>query len=101
MASYLNAFVRHANIVKMANMAQLVNPLAPIYTTPARMWYQTIFILCLCFRTIVLENRFKLMLMVLLIHFDGKDIPYLMYHLLMIQQKKVIINVVNRNKERI
>ena len=31
-ATYLHAFVRHANIVKMANLAQLVNVIAPIVT---------------------------------------------------------------------
>ena len=42
-ASYLNTFVRHAHIVKMANMAQLVNVIAPVFTSKEGMWYQTIF----------------------------------------------------------
>jgi len=33
-ATYLHAFVRHAAIVKMANLAQLVNVIAPIVDTP-------------------------------------------------------------------
>jgi alpha-N-arabinofuranosidase len=42
-ASYLNVFIRNAHVVKMANMAQLVNVIAPVFTTKEGMWYQTIF----------------------------------------------------------
>jgi len=42
-ASYLNMFIRNADIVKMANMAQLVNVIAPIFTSKDGLWYQTIF----------------------------------------------------------
>lgn len=39
-AGYLNCFVRHANIVKMANMAQLVNVIAPMMVTHDTLWFQ-------------------------------------------------------------
>ncbi len=39
--SYLNAFIRNAHIVKMANMAQLVNVIAPVFTSPEGLFYQT------------------------------------------------------------
>jgi alpha-N-arabinofuranosidase len=42
-ASYLNAFIRQAHIVKMANMAQLVNVIAPMMVTGDKLWYQPIF----------------------------------------------------------
>ncbi len=42
-AMYLNCFVRHANIVKMANMAQLVNVIAPMMVTRDTLWLQTIY----------------------------------------------------------
>jgi alpha-N-arabinofuranosidase len=42
-ASFLNAFVRNADIVKMANMAQLVNVIAPIFTSETDMFKQTIY----------------------------------------------------------
>ncbi len=41
--SYLNCFLRNAHIVKMANMAQLVNVIAPMMITNDTLWYQTIF----------------------------------------------------------
>jgi len=40
-ATFLNVFVRNAHIVKMANMAQLVNVIAPIRTTEKALWRQT------------------------------------------------------------
>jgi alpha-N-arabinofuranosidase len=42
-AGFLNAFVRNADIVKMANMAQLVNVIAPIFTSEKGMFKQTIY----------------------------------------------------------
>jgi alpha-N-arabinofuranosidase len=42
-AEFLNAFIRNADIVKMANMAQLVNVIAPIFTNEKGMFRQTIF----------------------------------------------------------
>jgi alpha-L-arabinofuranosidase len=42
-AGFLNAFVRNADIVKMANMAQLVNVIAPIFTNENGMFKQTIY----------------------------------------------------------
>ena len=42
-ASYLNVFIRNAHIVKIANMAQLVNVIAPVFTSKEGLWYQTIF----------------------------------------------------------
>ena len=42
-AGFLNAFIRNADIVKMANMAQLVNVIAPIFNSEKGMFKQTIF----------------------------------------------------------
>ena len=42
-ATFLNAFVNHAHIVKMANMAQLVNVIAPIFTNEQGLFLQTIY----------------------------------------------------------
>jgi alpha-L-arabinofuranosidase len=40
-AEFLNSFVRHADVVKMANMAQLVNVIAPMFITEGKLWFQT------------------------------------------------------------
>jgi len=42
-AQFLNCFVRNAHIVKMANMAQLVNVIAPMMVTNDKLWLQTIY----------------------------------------------------------
>jgi alpha-N-arabinofuranosidase len=42
-AMHFNAFIRHAKFVKMANIAQIVNILAPIFTKPDGLFLQTIF----------------------------------------------------------
>ena len=42
-AGYLNAFIRHADSVKIANIAQIVNVIAPILTSGDEMLLQTIF----------------------------------------------------------
>jgi alpha-N-arabinofuranosidase len=42
-AMHFNSFIRHAHSVKMANIAQIVNVIAPIFTRPDGMFLQTIF----------------------------------------------------------
>jgi alpha-N-arabinofuranosidase len=42
-ATFLNTFVNHAHIVKIANMAQLVNVIAPIFTNDKGLFLQTIY----------------------------------------------------------
>jgi len=42
-ATYLNGFIRHADTVRIANFAQLVNVIAPIFTRPDGLFLQTIY----------------------------------------------------------
>jgi alpha-N-arabinofuranosidase len=42
-ATFLNAFVNHAHIVKIANMAQLVNVIAPTFSSDTGLFLQTIY----------------------------------------------------------
>jgi alpha-N-arabinofuranosidase len=42
-ATFLNSFINHAHIIKMANMAQLVNVIAPIFTSDKGLFLQTIY----------------------------------------------------------
>ena len=41
MGMFMNSFIRHANVVKMANLAQLVNVIAPIFTNKQGLFLQT------------------------------------------------------------
>lgn len=43
MGVFFNSFFRHANSVKMANLAQIVNVIAPIFTDKNGLFLQTIF----------------------------------------------------------
>jgi alpha-N-arabinofuranosidase len=42
-SAYLNVFIRHCDVVKMANLAQLVNVIAPIVTSKEGLFLQTIY----------------------------------------------------------
>lgn len=42
-ATFLNGFINNAHIVKIANMAQLVNVIAPIFTSKTGLFLQTIY----------------------------------------------------------
>ena len=42
-ATFLNTFVNHSHIVKIANLAQMVNVIAPIFTNDKGLFLQTIF----------------------------------------------------------
>jgi alpha-L-arabinofuranosidase len=42
-ASYLNGFIRQCRVVRMANFAQLVNAIAPIFTSRQGLFKQTIY----------------------------------------------------------
>jgi alpha-N-arabinofuranosidase len=43
MGMFLNSFLRHADVVRLANLAQLVNVIAPIFTDKNRLFLQTIY----------------------------------------------------------
>lgn len=43
MGMFLNSFIRHAHVVKMANLAQIVNVIAPIFTNERGLYLQTIY----------------------------------------------------------
>jgi alpha-N-arabinofuranosidase len=42
-AQFLNSFIRHADVVKIANLAQIVNVIAPLMTDGDELLFQTIF----------------------------------------------------------
>jgi alpha-L-arabinofuranosidase len=100
-ASYLNVFVRNAHIVKMANMAQLVNVIAPIFTSPQGFWYQTIFYPLELFANNCTGKSLQAFVDCPTYKLQDKNIPYLdvssAYNK---DERKLIINVVNRNKDK-
>jgi alpha-N-arabinofuranosidase len=109
-AGFLNAFVRNADIVKMANMAQLVNVIAPIFTNETGLFRQTIY-----FPLALFANNVKGTSLDVFVDCDTyntdeffiglgesktqqSDVPYLDVSSVY-AKGEVIINVVNRNKD--
>jgi len=98
-ATFLNAFVNHAHIVKIANMAQLVNVIAPIFTNENGLFLQTIY-----YPLQLFANNTKGKALALFVdspkyssrRFD--DIPYLDTSAAY-DNGYLVVNVVNRHKD--
>jgi alpha-N-arabinofuranosidase len=100
-ASYLNAFVRHADIVRMTNMAQIVNLLGPIATTNEKTWRQTIFYPLQLFANNCFGQSLSLSVSTPVYSIDNADQPYVDASSAFNPDKKtVVVNVVNRHKEQ-
>lgn len=101
-AMYLNTFLRHANSVKMANMAQLVNVIAPMMVTNDKLWKQTIYYPLQLFsrnchgqslETFVQCDKYDAG--------DYKQIPYLdVSNIYNDKTQELVINVVNRHQDK-
>jgi alpha-N-arabinofuranosidase len=99
-ATFLNTFVNHAHIVKIANMAQLVNVIAPMFTNEQGMFLQTIYYPLQLFATNTKGKALEL-------YQDGPkykstrfdDVPYLDTSA-SIDNGTVVINVVNRHRDQ-
>ncbi len=99
-AGYLNVFVRNAHIVKMANMAQLVNVIAPIFTTENGLFYQTIYYPLQLFANHCDGMSVSAFVDCPEYELNGQKIPYLDVSSAYNKNKnELIINVVNRNKD--
>ena len=111
-ASFLNGFIRNADIVKMANLAQLVNVIGTMFTTPDDMFKQTIYYPLQLYA----EHAYGTSLDV---HVNSDtydtdeffiglgeqqtqqtDVPYLDVSATYQDDGEVIINVVNRHRDR-
>lgn len=110
-AGFLNAFIRNSDIVKMANMAQLVNVIAPIFTNEDGLFLQTIYYPLQLFAQNAHGTSLDLFVDCETYDTDEffiglgesttiqKNVPYLdvsASH----QNGEVIINVVNRSKDK-
>lgn len=99
-ATFLNAFVNHAHIVKMANMAQLVNVIAPIFVNDTGLYLQTIYYPLQLFATNAKGKALDLFLDVPRYksrRFD--DVPYLDTSA-SFDNGILAVNVVNRHKDQ-
>jgi len=99
-ATFLSSFVNHSNVVKIANMAQLVNVIAPIFTNDNGMFLQTIYYPLQLFATYAKGKSIQLLS-------DGPrymtrrfgDVPYLDTSAAL-DNGTLILNVTNRHPSR-
>src|ERR1035437_5824357 len=99
-ATFLNSFVNHAHIVKIANMAQLVNVIAPIFSNDKGIFLQTIY-----YPLALFANHTKGKALQLFVdspkyktrRFD--DVPYLDVSCA-IDNGQLVINAVNRHPDQ-
>lgn len=99
-ATFLNAFVNHAHSVKIANMAQLVNVIAPIFTNENGLFLQTIYYPLQLFANHTTGQALDLFVdspKYSSRRFD--DIPYLDASAAY-DNGSLVINVVNRHREQ-
>ncbi|MEJ2503576.1 MAG: alpha-L-arabinofuranosidase C-terminal domain-containing protein [Gemmatimonadota bacterium] len=111
-AGFLNGFVRNADIVKMANMAQLVNVIAPIFTSETDMFRQTIFYPLSLFANNVYGTALDVFVESETYDTDEffvglgeqttqqTDVPYLDVSATYQEDGTVILNVVNRHRDQ-
>jgi len=97
-ATFLNTFVNNAHIIKMANMAQLVNVIAPIFTDEKRIFLQTIY-----YPLALFANNTKGKALDLLVKSpayksrDFDEVPHLDISAAL-DGKTMVINIVNRHR---
>ena len=99
-ATFLNSFINHAHIVKIANMAQLVNVIAPIFTNEKQMFLQTIYY---PLQLIASNSKGKaLSLFVDSPKYDSRrfgEVPYLDTSAAL-DGNTLVLNVVNRHRDQ-
>ena len=98
-ATFLNSFINHAHIVKIANMAQLVNVIAPIFTNEKGCSCRPSTIRCSCSRT---TKGKALQLFVDSPTYKTKqcsDVPYLDVSAAY-DNGTLVLNVVNRHRDQ-
>lgn len=101
-AQYLNVFMRTSDIVKMANMAQLVNVIAPMRIDDDKLWKQTIY-----YPLYLFANNCRGVALDVYASSEGfsteeyDQVPYLdVSSTYEIDENKIVVNVVNRNKDK-
>ena len=97
-AGFLNSIINHADTVKMANMAQLVNVIAPIFTNDKGLFLQTIYFPLQLFTQYVKGNSLELLVNSPTYNTKRFDnVPYVDASA-SIDGNDLVINVVNRHR---
>jgi alpha-N-arabinofuranosidase len=100
-SSFLNTFLNHADIVKIANLAQLVNVIAPIFTNEQGLYLQTIYYPLQLFATNCYGTALDLS--VRGPEYSTKNhaaVPYLDFSAAYQADGTLVLNVTNRHRDR-
>src|SRR5436305_2026569 len=101
-SSFLNTFVNHAHIVKIANMAQLVNVIAPIFTSEKGLFLQTIYYPLQLFSTYCHGKALELAVEGPTYKTKRHDaVPYLDTSASYNTDGTVVLNVTNRHQDQV
>jgi alpha-N-arabinofuranosidase len=99
-ATFLNTFVRNAQIIKIANMAQLVNVIAPIFTDEKGLFLQTIYYPLALFANNTRGKSLELFVKSPVYKSAShNEVPYLDASAAL-DNGTLVINVVNRHREQ-
>ncbi len=99
-ATFLNTFVRNAHIIKIANLAQLVNVIGPIFTDDKRLFLQTIYYPLALFANNTRGKSLDLMVKCPVYTSSAAgDVPQLDASAAL-DDGTLVINVVNRHRDR-
>jgi alpha-N-arabinofuranosidase len=100
-SSFLNTFVNHAHVVKIANMAQLVNVIAPIFTNDKGLFLQTIYYPLQLFATHCHGDALELFVESPSYKTKGHDaVPYLDVSSALNTDGASVLNVTNRHRDQ-
>jgi alpha-N-arabinofuranosidase len=100
-SSFLNTFVNHAHIVKIANMAQLVNVIAPIFTNEKGLFLQTIYYPLQLFAAHCHGTALDLLVESPTYKTQGYDaVPYLDASAVDTGSGTLVLNLTNRHREQ-
>lgn len=99
-AGFLNSLVNHADVVKIANLAQLVNVIAPIFTNDKGLFLQTIYFPLQLFARNVRGNSLELLVESPTYKSRRFDhVPYIDASA-SIDGNSLVLNVVNRHQDQ-
>jgi alpha-N-arabinofuranosidase len=99
-ATFLSSFLNHAHIVKIANMAQMVNVIAPIFSNDKGLFLQTIYYPLMMFANNCKGKALELFLQSP--HYKTKrfnEVPYLDVSAAY-DNGSLVLNVVNRHRDQ-
>ncbi len=100
-SSFLNTFVNHAHIVKIANMAQLVNVIAPMFSSDKGLFLQTIYYPLQLFATHCHGAALDLFVSCPTYQTKGYDaVPYLDISSAYNTDGTLVVNVTNRHRDQ-